>query len=170
MPRLTIRFALIALLLAAIVPTATGIGVSAYLNARTTVELLWQDLADEMNDPAVKSLFSALANAEKGHIQRVRQIYEELKDKPGWPSVESMITRQSGANDAFETETLECAGIGCDAGVGQALTKAIAMEEAGIAFYRDRLAQATCDAEAKFFSALVDEEELHLATLHKAKG
>ena len=48
MPRLTIRFALIALLLAAIVPTATGIGVSAYLNARATVELLWQDLADEM--------------------------------------------------------------------------------------------------------------------------
>jgi len=48
MPRITIRFALIALLLAAIIPTATGIGVSAYLNSRATVELLWHDLADEM--------------------------------------------------------------------------------------------------------------------------
>jgi hypothetical protein len=33
MPRINIRFALIALLLAAIIPTATGIGVSAYLNS-----------------------------------------------------------------------------------------------------------------------------------------
>jgi len=52
MPRITIRFALIALLLAAIVPTATGIGVSAYLNSRATVELLWRDLADEMIEDA----------------------------------------------------------------------------------------------------------------------
>jgi hypothetical protein len=48
MPRITIRFALIALLLAAVIPTATGIGVSAYLNSWATVELLWHDLADEM--------------------------------------------------------------------------------------------------------------------------
>jgi adenylate cyclase len=52
MPRVTIRFALIALLLAAIVPTATGISVSAYLNSRATIELLWQDLADEMVEDA----------------------------------------------------------------------------------------------------------------------
>lgn len=66
MPRLTIRFALIALLLAAIVPTATGIGVSAYLNARATVELLWHDLADEMIEDARQK---ALRYVESGSAQ-----------------------------------------------------------------------------------------------------
>lgn len=66
MPRLTIRFALIALLLSAIVPTATGIGVSAYLNARATVELLWQDLADEMIEDARQKV---LRYVESGSAQ-----------------------------------------------------------------------------------------------------
>ena len=83
--------------------------------------------------------------------------------------MESMIARQSGTHDAFELESLQCAGIGCDAGIVQALDKAMGMEEAGIAFYRDRLEQASCDAEAKFFEALVAEEEVHLTMLQKAK-
>jgi adenylate cyclase len=66
MPRITIRFALIALLLAAIVPTATGIGISAYLNSRATVELLWQDLADEMIEDARQK---ALRYVESGTAQ-----------------------------------------------------------------------------------------------------
>ena len=66
MPRITIRFALIALLLAAIVPTATGIGVSAYLHSRATVELLWQDLADEMIEDARQK---ALRYVESGTAQ-----------------------------------------------------------------------------------------------------
>lgn len=66
MPRVTIRFALIALLLAAILPTATGIGVSAYLNSRTTVELLWHDLADEMIEEARQK---ALLYVESGGAQ-----------------------------------------------------------------------------------------------------
>jgi adenylate cyclase len=66
MPRITIRFALIALLLAAIVPTATGIGVSAYLNSRATVELLWRDLADEMIEDARQK---ALRYVESGASQ-----------------------------------------------------------------------------------------------------
>lgn len=63
MPRITIRFALIALLLAAIVPTATGIGVSAYLNSRATVELLWRDLADEMIEDARQKALRYLESA-----------------------------------------------------------------------------------------------------------
>jgi rubrerythrin len=130
----------------------------------------YQRLADEMNDPAVKGLFALLAEDEKDHIARVREIYEELKDKPGWPSVDSMIARQSGSYDAFELASQKCAGIGCDAGVTQAIDKAITMEEAGIAFYSQRLDQATCDAEAKFFTALVEEEKRHLEILQKSKG
>jgi rubrerythrin len=129
----------------------------------------YQRLADEMSDPAVKGLFGLLAEAEKDHITRVREIYEELKGKPGWPSVASMVARQSGTPDAFELAMQKCAGIGCDAGVGKALAKAIEMEEAGIAFYSQRLELATCDAEAKFFSALVEEEKHHLTILQKSK-
>jgi len=51
-PRITIRFALIAFLLAVIVQTATGIGVLAYLNSWATVELSWHDLADKMIENA----------------------------------------------------------------------------------------------------------------------
>ncbi len=66
MPRITIRFALIALLLAAIVPTAAGISLSAYLNSRATIELLWRDLADEMIEDARQK---ALRYLESGASQ-----------------------------------------------------------------------------------------------------
>lgn len=53
-------------MLAAIVPTATGISVSAYLNSRATVELLWHDLADEMVEDARQK---ALRYVESGSAQ-----------------------------------------------------------------------------------------------------
>ncbi len=57
MPRatLTIRFALIAVLLASVVPLGVGMGVSAFLNSRATVKLMWRDLADELVDHATET-------------------------------------------------------------------------------------------------------------------
>jgi len=52
MPPLTIRFVLLATLLASTIPMAVGIGVSAYLNSVATVKLMWSDLADELVEDA----------------------------------------------------------------------------------------------------------------------
>ena len=42
------------------------------------------------------------------------------------------------------------------------------MEKKGLAFYRERAAEASCDAEAAFYQELVAEEVKHLEAIEKA--
>jgi rubrerythrin len=124
--------------------------------------------AEQAEDPAARSVFVALADDEKDHVRRVREIYEELKDKPGWPDVSSMVARRSGVLDAFEQASARLrAAVPAEGTAGQALRTAREMEKKGLAFYRDRLSRASCDAEAEFYRRLVDEEQVHLAAIEK---
>ncbi len=124
--------------------------------------------ADVVQNPLARSVFLALAEDEKDHIRRVREIYEELKDKPGWPDVKTMVARSSGVLDAFEAAASSLPlQVPADLTADEALDKARAMEREGLAFYRDRVARASCDAEAEFFRKLVAEEEVHLVAIEK---
>jgi rubrerythrin len=119
----------------------------------------------QVKNPLAAKLFLALADEEKDHVRRVREIYEELKDKPGWPSVTEMVARQAGVLDIFQKASPSSVN---DADGRAALTRAAEMERKGIGFYRDRLAQASCEAEATFYKRLVAEEEQHLRAVEKA--
>jgi rubrerythrin len=124
--------------------------------------------AEAVQNPLARSVFLALADDEKDHIRRVREIYEELKDKPGWPDVTTMVTRTSGVLGVFEAAAASLPeNTPVDLTAEQALAKAREMERQGLAFYRDRQARASCDAEAEFFRRLVSEEEVHMAALEK---
>jgi rubrerythrin len=120
----------------------------------------------QAKNPLAAKLFLALADEEKDHVRRVREIYEELKDKPGWPSMTEMVARQAGVLDVFQKAPP--ASMAADADEHAALTRAAEMERKGIGFYRDRLAQASCAAEAAFYKRLVAEEEQHLRAVEKA--
>lgn len=119
----------------------------------------------QAKNPLAAKLFLALADEEKDHVRRVREIYEELKDKPGWPTVTEMVARQAGVLDVFQKASTSSV---IDADGREALTRAAEMERKGIGFYRDRLAQASCEAEATFYKRLVAEEEQHLRAVEKA--
>ncbi|MDW7708952.1 MAG: ferritin family protein [Deferrisomatales bacterium] len=122
--------------------------------------------AEQAEEPAARAVFLALAEDEKDHVGRVREIYEELKDKPGWPDVSSMVTRRSGVLDAFEAASARLSGAASEhATVRQALATARDMEKKGLAFYRDRASRATCEAEAEFYRRLADEEQIHLTAV-----
>lgn len=125
--------------------------------------------AERAANPMARAVFLALAEDEKEHVRRVREIYEELKDKPGWPDVSAMVARHSGVVDAFEqaAASLEASNI-ADATVEEALRTAVDMEKKGLAFYRDRLGKSSCEAEAQFYRRLVAEEEIHLRTVERA--
>ncbi|MBI5443897.1 MAG: ferritin family protein [Deltaproteobacteria bacterium] len=124
--------------------------------------------AEQVADPLSKAVFTALADDEADHVKRVREIYEELKTRAGWPSVELMVARQSGVVDAFERASVHVASsVPSTATAQQALATAAEMERRGLAFYRERLSKASCPAEAEFFRRLVSEEEIHLATIAK---
>lgn len=124
--------------------------------------------AERAENPLARSIFLALAEDEKDHVRRVREIYEELKNKPGWPDVSSMVARHSGVVDAFEQAAASLGEtVAADGTAGQALRTARDLEKKGLAFYRDRLSRASCDAEAEFFRRLVAEEEIHLATIER---
>lgn len=125
--------------------------------------------AEGARNPLARAVFQALADDEKDHVRRVREIYEELKDKPGWPEISAMVARHSGVVDAFEhaAASLSASDLG-DATAERALRTAADMEKHGLAFYRERLAKASCDAEAAFYKQLVKEEEVHLTTIERA--
>lgn len=124
--------------------------------------------AAEAQNPMARAVLEALAEDEKDHVRRVREIYEELKDKPGWPEVSAMVARHSGVVDAFEKAADALgASVSPDATAADALTVAADMERKGLAFYRERRAKASCDAESTFYGQLIEEEEIHLATIEK---
>ncbi|PLX42087.1 MAG: hypothetical protein C0608_03385 [Deltaproteobacteria bacterium] len=123
--------------------------------------------AERVTNPMAKAVFTKLAEDEKSHISRVREIYEELKDNAGWPSEMKMVAAASGVMDVFERETMTLS-LSPDASAKEALEEAAKMEREGVAFYRLRANQATCDAEREFFNRLVDEEVDHLAAIEKA--
>ncbi len=125
--------------------------------------------AERVLHPVAKAVFRALAEDEKDHIRRVREIYEELKSRPGWPDTSAMVARRAGVEDAFR-EALENLDreVPRDADALDALAKAEEMEQKGLGFYRDRLAKASCEAEAEFYRRLVAEEEIHLHTIRRA--
>jgi rubrerythrin len=127
--------------------------------------------AETARNPLAKAIFLALAADETDHVRRVREIYEELKDKPGWPNVEAMVARSSGVLDAFEQAwaTLPSSVVP-DATAEEALVRAADMEKRGLAFYRDRRAKASCPAEAEFFGRLIAEEEIHLGAIEKVRA
>ena len=103
-------------------------------------------------------------------MRRVREIYEELKGKPGWPDVPTMVARASGVLDAFEQAASNLSAVvPPDAEARDVLVTATEMEKKGISFYRERVARATCAAEEEFFRRLVAEEEVHLRTLERLR-
>jgi rubrerythrin len=113
-----------------------------------------------------RAVFLALAEDEKEHVQRVREIYEELKGKAGWPEVETMVARSCGVLNAFE-ESAASGIVPADLSEQEALGRAAEMEKRGLLFYRARLAKATCEAETAFFRRLIDEEQGHLAAIER---
>jgi rubrerythrin len=126
---------------------------------------------EKAQNPLAKAVFKALAEDEKEHVRRVREIYEELKDKPGWPDVSAMVARHSGVVDAFEEAASNLRGaVAPDATAEDALRTAAGMEKKGLAFYRERVGKATCGAETEFFRRLVAEEEVHLRTIERVLG
>ncbi len=126
-------------------------------------------MAETARHPLVKALFNALATEEKGHMKRVREIYEELKDKGGWPTELEMVAKASGVVDVFEREAMRDS-LPSDASISEALLKAISMEEEALRFYRDRAAKASCSTEGEFFKRLADDEVVHLDALQRALG
>ncbi|MHB8764721.1 MAG: ferritin family protein [Deferrisomatales bacterium] len=125
--------------------------------------------AEQTRHPLGKAIFAALAEEEKEHVRRVREIYEELKNHPGWPDVASMVARRSGVLDAFERAAASLTtAVDADADARAALETALELERRGLAFYRDRLAKASCGAEEEFYRRLVAEEGVHLEALGRA--
>lgn len=125
--------------------------------------------AEEAKSALVKAIFLALAEEEGSHVARVRAIYEELKNNPGWPEEIAMVAAQTGVVDVFERESSRLP-LPSDISVRGALQKALELEKEAMEFYNLRLLKASCKAETAFYKRLVAEETLHLETLKKALG
>ncbi|NOY45405.1 MAG: ferritin family protein [Deltaproteobacteria bacterium] len=150
-------------------PEAAVLALSEAVKFESDGRDFYLQAVERVSNPLAKAVFQALAEDELDHIRRVREIYEELKSQAGWPDSTAMVARASGVEDAFARAARDLdRHVAPDADALEALEKAAELERKGLGFYRDRLAQATCDAEAEFYRRLVAEEEVHLRTIEKA--
>lgn len=122
--------------------------------------------AGRARNPLAKAVFQALADDEQDHVRRVREIHGQLKDQAGWPHAAPAAARVEGAGVFAATGGEPAAP---DADAQAALAVAAEMEERGLAFYRERLERACCDAEAEFYRGLVAEEEGHLRAIRSVQ-
>lgn len=150
-------------------PDAALVALDEAIEFESNGRDLYLRAAEAALDPLARAVFEALAEDEKEHVRRVREIYEELKNRPGWPDVTAMVARASGVADAFERASPASLGA-ADAGAREAFAAASEMERQGLRFYRERLAKASCAAEAEFYRRLVAEEEIHLRTLERLRA
>lgn len=149
---------------------AAVIALGEAIKLESDGKAFYAEAAEKASDPSVKAILSALADDEKDHLRRVREIYEELKNRPGWPDSRTMIARKSGALNVFEEAGEKALASIAGDGAGNALKVALEMENKSADFYKKRAEEASCDAEKEFYKELISEEESHVLIINRLLG
>lgn len=127
----------------------------------------YSEAAEKASNPFAKAVLSALADDEKDHLKRVREIYETLKNRPGWPTTSAMIARKSGALNIFEEKSEKVIESISDNDAAKVLKTSLEMENKAEKFYLDRADAASCSAEKEFYEKLAAEEALHCSIIQR---
>jgi len=125
----------------------------------------YQKAAQAAKTPGTREIFDYLAESEKYHIKRIRELYERLEKDPTWTEgMCAWVQPHQRPNVFTEAMAQASAGQG-EAEDIKALEVGIAMEEKSIAYYQ-KLAQAATDPlERRLFLSLVNEERGHYNAL-----
>lgn len=133
----------------------------------------YQKAQAEMGDPLARELFGRLGDLENDHIVRIKELFEQISQNQAWPKdkgpapaapqtlaelrawFKEPLTKNKGLYQG--ADALKAAEIGAD------------FEAAAVDFYKAHLAGATSEGERKFLTALMKEEETHLAWLNELK-
>lgn len=123
----------------------------------------YASVAEKVKNPLTKEVFSALAGQELVHMERIQEIFDNLKAEGVQPHVhaegiEQMVQRilkqfTTHERDAWEMDNAEAYEYAQD------------LERQGIAMYNRLAEESLGSVEKQFFKALSEEEFFHLTAL-----
>ena len=123
------------------------------------------EAAKKAESPGVRQIFDYLAESEKYHIDKFKEIYQGLEKDPNW-------TAPLAAFNPPKHEPYICvmAMTQADQGTGgqddlQALRSALKMEECGIDYYTKLARETKIPLARRFFMSVAHEERAHYLTL-----
>jgi len=140
------------------------------LNKALQMEIEGQEFYDKAGkkseNPLAKKLFQHLVEQENVHIQRINDIFQDIKNRAGWPEKESTFKHQISLRGVFR-EAIEnmTSEVKVSSSEIEALQTAMSMEDKSYSFYKSRDEEATSSAEKSFYQALTAEERDHYLTL-----
>jgi len=126
----------------------------------------YMDASEKATNAFAKDMFKSLAEDEDVHLEKVKEIYEKLKEEREWPKVVTSIGDVVKTKAVFPTDVKDLTMTEEDISESvRVLEIGIEMEEKSIKFYNELAEKATDPFEARFYLALVHEERGHYLSL-----
>ncbi len=116
----------------------------------------------ESSNELGKKLLQSLADEEDIHQKRFTEIYNAVRGKKAWPTVDFQPDRGKGLRTVF-AQALERTGSNVQTLATEldAIQVAMSMENKTYDFYKNRSEDATYDAEREFYQTLAAQERAH---------
>ncbi len=120
--------------------------------------------AKKVKDPGVKEILEYLAETEKYHVDKLKEVFQSIQKDPTW-------TKEMAAFTPPKHEPFFCvAAMAKSPGTGgkddlEALTTGIKMEECSIDYYSKLAREATNPLAKRFFMSVAHEERGHYNAL-----
>jgi rubrerythrin len=123
------------------------------------------EAAKQVKSPGVREIMEYLAESEKYHIEKFKEIYQDLGQDPGW--TETMAAFAPPQHEPFVcvvamTKDKQGAGGKDDL---EALKTGIRMEECSIDYYTKLARETNNPLARRFFMSVAHEERGHYLTL-----
>ena len=124
------------------------------------------DASEKATSAFAKDMFRSLAKDEDVHLEKVKEIYQKLKEEREWPKVVTAIGDMVKTKAIFPKDAKDLNMTGEDISNSVKVLKiGIEMEEKSIKFYNELAEKATDPFEVRFYLALAHEERGHYLTL-----
>jgi len=124
---------------------------------------LYEDAMKACPDQVGIETFRMLRDAEQEHVQRIKDIYEELKKGKVWTGTCRLHTFEGEGKKTLLRKIAEEHGKVPQACVDDvaAIETGLKLENASIEFFENRLAQAVESVEREFLERMIAEEREH---------
>ncbi|HUV80755.1 MAG TPA: ferritin family protein [Candidatus Bathyarchaeia archaeon] len=126
----------------------------------------YTDASEKATSTFAKDIFGSLAKDEEVHLEKVKEIYDKLKEERAWPKVVTSIGDVVKTKAVFPTDAKDLNMTEEEISESvNVLKTGIEMEEKSITFYNGLAEKATDHFETRFFIALAHEERGHYLSL-----
>jgi len=130
----------------------------------------FKDASERIKNTLAKETFKSFADWELEHIEFIKKMYQELKEKGKWISIEEMSQKKGAATSAIKTifkkkhEEID-EHVKIDSSDLDAYRLARDIEDKAVVFYREKAESTDNEPAKQFYRFMIDLESEHYQIL-----